>query len=155
MNMLSLLKPKALLDFAYTDNSVRQVLERLKNHGYTAIPVIDRDGRYVTTVTEGDILRYMLKNDILDLKDMERVPITDIDIRGKNRPVYITSGMDELILLSMEQNFVPVIDDRNVFSGIITRRDILQYCYNTISDYRKAVELGKIKENEYEQVQTQ
>ena len=148
MNILSLLKPKALLDIAYTDQSVRQVLERLKNHGYTAIPVINKKGEYVTTVTEGDILRYMLSRDILDLKELERIPITEIDIKGKNKPVYITSGLDELILLSMEQNFVPVIDDRNVLSGIITRRDILQYCYNTISDYRQAVELGKIKENE-------
>ena len=148
MNVLSLLKPKALLDIAYAEQSVRQVLERLKNHGYTAIPVINKKGEYVTTVTEGDILRYMLSRDILDLKELERIPITDIDIKGKNKPVYITSGLDELILLSMEQNFVPVIDDRNVLSGIITRRDILQYCYNTISDYRQAVELGKIKENE-------
>lgn len=148
MNMLSLLKPKALLDYAYTDQSVRQVLERLKNHGYTAIPVINRKGEYITTVTEGDILRFMLTNDILDLRELERIPITDIEIKGKNKPVYITSGMDELILLSMEQNFVPVIDDRNVLSGIVTRRDILQYCYNTISEYRQAVELGKIKENE-------
>ena len=145
MNMLSLLKPKALLDYAYTDNSVRQVLEQLKNHGYTAIPVINRKGEYVTTVNEGDVLRFMLSNGILDLREMERVKITDIAIKGKNKPVYITSGMDELILLSMEQNFVPVIDDRNVFSGIITRRDILQYCYNTIADYKQAVELGKIK----------
>lgn len=148
MNMLSLLKPKALLDYAYTDQSVRQVLERLKNHGYTAIPVINRKGEYITTMTEGDILRFMLTNDILDLRELERIPITDIEIKGKNKPVYITSGMDELILLSMEQNFVPVIDDRNVLSGIVTRRDILQYCYNTISEYRQAVELGKIKENE-------
>ncbi|WP_028511006.1 CBS domain-containing protein [Ruminococcus sp. NK3A76] len=148
MNMLSLLKPKALLDYAYTDQSVRQVLERLKNHGYTAIPVINKKGEYITTVTEGDILRFMLTNDILDLRELERIPITDIEIKGKNKPVYITSGMDELILLSMEQNFVPVIDDRNVLSGIVTRRDILQYCYNTISEYRQAVELGKIKENE-------
>ena len=148
MNMLSLLKPKALLDIAYTEQSVRQVFERLKNHGYTAIPVINKKGEYVTTVTEGDILGYMLSRDILDLKELERIPITEIDIKGKNKPVYITSGLDELILLSMEQNFVPVIDDRNVLSGIITRRDILQYCYNTISDYRQAVELGKIKENE-------
>ncbi len=148
MNMLSLLKPKALLDIAYDDNSVRQVLEQLKNHGYTAIPVINRKGEYVTTVNEGDILRFMLSHGIFDPRDMERIPVTDLSIKGKNKPVYITSGMDELILLSMEQNFVPVIDDRNVLSGIITRRDILQYCYNTISDYRKAVELGKIKENE-------
>lgn len=148
MNILKLLKPKALLDYAYTDNSVRQVLERLKNHGYTAIPVINRKGEYVTTINEGDILRFIITNGVLDLKELEKVPVTDVETRAKNRPVYITSGMDELILIAMEQNFVPVIDDRNVFSGIVTRRDILQYCHSTVLKYEKAKELGKIKEND-------
>jgi len=30
----------------------------------------------------------------------------------------------------MDQNFVPVVDDRNVFSGIITRKDVIQYFAN-------------------------
>ncbi len=148
MNILRLLKPKALLDYVYTDNSVRQVLERLKNHGYTAIPVINRKGEYVNTINEGDILRYIISHGVPDLKELEKVPVTDVEIRIKNKPVYITSGIDELILIAMEQNFVPVIDDRNVFSGIVTRRDILQYCHGAVLSYEKAIELGKIKEND-------
>ena len=40
--------------------------------------------------------------------------------------------MEDLIDRAMEQNFVPVIDDQKNFIGIITRKDIIGYCYNQI-----------------------
>lgn len=51
------------------------------------------------------------------------------------KPVYVYSTIEDLILLSMDQNFVPVIDDREMFIGIVTRRDILKYCHSTLKDY--------------------
>ena len=38
--------------------------------------------------------------------------------------------IEDLILTSMNQNFVPVIDDKKIFIGIIRRKDIIEYCYN-------------------------
>ena len=38
------------MDFVYDDNTARQALEKMKNHGFTAVPVIDREGRYVKTL---------------------------------------------------------------------------------------------------------
>jgi CBS domain-containing protein len=35
--------------------------------------------------------------------------------------------MEQLMEQAKNQNFVPVIDDRSIFIGIITRRDILTY----------------------------
>ena len=43
-----------------------------------------------------------------------------------------TSKMEDLIDRAMEQNFVPVVDDRGQFIGIITRRDIIGYCYKNM-----------------------
>ena len=56
MNILKFLKPKACVDFVYDDNTARQALEKMKNHSFTAVPVIDREGRYVKTLAEGDFL---------------------------------------------------------------------------------------------------
>lgn len=56
MNVLFFLKPKASVAYIYDNNTVRQGLEKMKHYGYTAIPVIDHEGRYVGTVTEGDFL---------------------------------------------------------------------------------------------------
>ena len=37
---------------------------------------------------------------------------------------------------AMNQNFVPVIDDKKVFIGIITRKDIIEFCYNQYKSCR-------------------
>lgn len=158
MNILKFLKPKAVIDFVYEDYTVRQAIEKMRNHGFTAVPVIGRDGGYIKTLAEGDILWFMLDNNIMDIKDLEKYSISNIPKRVKNNPVYIYSTIEDLILLLMNQNFVPVIDDRNMFIGIITRQDILRYCHKTFksnlpefenktegSEYRKVKE----EENEY------
>ena len=41
----------------------------------------------------------------------------------------INCNIEDLVSLSMRQNFVPVVDDEGVFIGIIRRKDIIQYCY--------------------------
>ncbi|WP_124100071.1 CBS domain-containing protein [Ruminococcus sp. Marseille-P6503] len=147
MNILKLLKPKAVIDYIYDDATVRQAIEKMRHHGFTAIPVINKKGEYVKTLAEGDFLYFMLENSLSDIKELENYSVKEITKRVKNNPVYIYSTIEDLILLSMNQNFVPVIDDRKVFIGIVTRRDILQYCYNTIKDGDP--EYGK-KEEEYQ-----
>ena len=132
MNILQLLKPKACTDYIYDDCTARQALEKMRHNGFTAIPVINRDGGYVKTVAEGDFLWFMLQNGVSDPKELEDFSVKQIPKRVNMEPVYVYSTIEDLILLSMNQNFVPVIDDRKVFIGIVTRRDILQYCYNTL-----------------------
>ena len=56
----------------------------------------------------------------------------DIVNDERNLPVKINVSMDDLLLRVMDQNFVPVIDDRNIFIGIITRRDIIKYFYDKL-----------------------
>lgn len=159
MNILRFLKPKATIDYVYEDYTVRQAIEKMRNHGFTAIPVISRDGGYVKTLAEGDILWFMLDNDIKDVKELEKYSISNIPRRVKNNPVYIYSTIEDLILLLMNQNFVPVIDDRNMFIGIITRQDILRYCHTCMKnsmtgfdDNTEVTEDEKTKEEENEYV---
>ena len=51
--------------------------------------------------------------------------------------VRADSDMEDLIGRAMEQNFIPVVDDDEHFIGIITRRDIIGYCYNKMKDSDK------------------
>ena len=55
-----------------------------------------------------------------------------IERRNDYQCVMGTSKMEDLIERAMEQNFVPVVDDRGQFIGIITRRDIIGYCYKNM-----------------------
>ena len=60
MNIPLLLKPKGLISYINEDNTVRQGIEKMKFHGYAALPVIDAEGKYTGTVTEGDFLWHIL-----------------------------------------------------------------------------------------------
>ena len=130
MNVIMLLKPKDTVQYIYEDNTLRQGLEKMRAHSYTAIPVISEDGTYVGTVSEGDFLWHILRFNDRDMRSQERYHILDIVNDERNLPVKTDVSMDELLLRVMDQNFVPVIDDRNVFIGIITRKDIIRYFYD-------------------------
>ncbi len=131
MNLLFLLHPKSTVAYLISNVTVRQGLEKMRAHGYTAIPVIDPDGRYIGTVSEGDFLYAVCDNCIgTDLKPLERINISDIMRNKRDRAVTVNAKMDELLLLIMQQNFVPVVDDRNTFIGIVTRRDIIKHFYD-------------------------
>ena len=56
MNIAYFLLPRKRVAYLYDDYTFRQGLEKMRHHGYTAIPVISRDGKYVGTVSEGDFL---------------------------------------------------------------------------------------------------
>ena len=142
MNILFFLKPKGELAYLYDDYTLRQGVEKLERSGFTAVPIINRKGEYIGTITEGDIL-WTLKNKYsLDLKEAEAIPIQSVKRRMRVEPIAISSNMEDLISKAMNQNFVPVIDDKNIFIGIVTRKDIIEFCYNA---YRKTKEESKEK----------
>ena len=130
MNLFYLLKPKSTVEFVYKTNSVRQGLDKLRKSGFSAIPVIDESGEYIGTVSEGDFLWNILDESNAISSTPRSYGIIDIVNEERNRPVRSTATMNELLLRVMDQNFVPVIDDRNMFVGIVTRRDVLRYYYN-------------------------
>lgn len=125
MNIISLLKSKNTVAYLYAENTLRQGLEKMKAHGYTAIPVITDSGDYVGCISEGDFLWYLVKDPACDRKSMEHIYIRDIMRRDWNPAVSINTSFDDLFDRIINQNFVPVVDDRNKFIGIITRRDIM------------------------------
>ena len=127
MNIVFLLKPKSSVAYVYDDNTLRQGLEKLRTHGYTAIPVISRSGEYVGTISDGDFLWFLVDKQISDLKSAEGYAVRDLLVRGRHKPVRITATMQDLLAGILDKNFVPVVDDRDVFVGIITRKEVLNY----------------------------
>lgn len=134
MNILFFLKPKAELAFVYDYHTLRQAMEIMEYHKYSSIPMLNKDGKYIGSITEGDVLWGLKTLNILNLKEAENIAITRIHRRLDYRPVRADSNMEDLIGKAMEQNFVPVTDDQGNFIGIITRKDIIGYCYEKIKN---------------------
>ena len=138
MNILFFLTPKSDVAFLYDDETLRQALEKMEYHKYSAVPVISRSGKYIGTITEGDML-WGIKNQYdLSLRDSEHISVSAIKRGSDNRPVYVNATMEDLIDKALNQNFVPVVDDQKNFIGIITRKDIISYCYGKIREAEKA-----------------
>ena len=133
MNVAFFLTPRQDVATLYDDSTLRQALEKMKFHGYSAIPVVTRANRYVGVVSEGDFLWYLMgKNCTLDpeiLPNLEKIPLRKILPTEKYPPVPITATMPELLQRAMEQNFIPVVDDLGSFIGIVTRRAVMKYFY--------------------------
>lgn len=131
MNIASFLLPKVEVTYLYDYMTVRQGLEKMRRSGYTAVPVIDKEDRYVGVISEGDFLWNILScnDDLANVawKKLEDMTIRDMIQMGKVKPVCIDTNMEQLLGQAQIQNFVPVIDDRSVFIGIITRSDIIKY----------------------------
>lgn len=132
MNIAFFLTPKNDVIYASLNSTMRQALERMEYHRYTAIPLIDEKGKYVGTLTEGDLLWKLKNTPGLTFDDTSKVFIKDIERRVNNKPVYINSDIEDLITLSINQNFVPVVDDNEIFIGIIKRSDIINYWYKNL-----------------------
>ncbi|MEE0914272.1 MAG: CBS domain-containing protein [Ruminococcus sp.] len=130
MNVIMLLKPKETVKYIFENNTLRQGLEKMKANSYTAIPVISEDGKYVGTVSEGDFLYYIVDRDTKGMKQQEKFYVRDIIRKDFNPAVRIDVQMDELLNRAMNQNFIPVTDDRGTFIGIVTRQDIIKYFIN-------------------------
>ena len=125
MNVLFFLKPKQEVCVLHKNYTLRQGIEKLRQYGFAAVPVIDEDGRYCGTVTEGDLLRQVLQHE--NKAEWEQIPLRDAMRTDVKKPVNVMADMDELLSVAVNQNFVPVVDDRDMFIGIVTRQDILRY----------------------------
>lgn len=139
MNIAYFLKTKAEVSYLYENFTLRQGLEEMRKNGYTAIPVLSSDDKYIGTISEGDFLWFLVddRKEYLykaSLNNIDKIKIKDIFKKGKNPSVRITATMDELMMRAMDQNFVPVVDDRDYFIGIITRRDIMRYINSKIAN---------------------
>lgn len=132
MNVLFYLIPKARVIFLEDDSTIRQALERMEYHRYTAIPILSTEGKYIGTLTEGDLL-WTIKNKFnLNLHLASEVSVLEVDRHHDNVPISINKNIEDIIEMAENQNFIPVIDDMQNFIGIITRKDIIHYCKEEI-----------------------
>lgn len=127
-NILFFLTPKAMCSYLYDDYTIRQALEKMETCGYAALPILNKRGEYRGTLTEGDLLWAVKNMCYMDMRQAEAHRIMEISRRRDNVPVKVTTSMHDLVERATSQNFVPVVDDKGAFIGIITRRAIIKYC---------------------------
>ena len=139
MNVAFFLIPKSQVTYLTEGSSFRQGMEKLHHHGYTALPVVSQDGKYLGSISEGDFLWNIMSMGSIDPFDLEDARIDDI-ISDRIRSVRVTTPIQALWDKLLDQNFVPVVDDRDMFMGIVTRRSVMAYLMNRKSTARTGAE---------------
>lgn len=125
MNTAMLLKPKSMVAYIYGDLSAGDGLREFIEHGFTAVPVIDRDGMYIGVVSERDFLYRILETKSVEAISADDLTVADLADCSRFESVTIDADVATLFNRIIEQNFVPVVDSRGMFSGIVTRKDVL------------------------------
>ena len=131
-NILFFLTPKAMCAFVYDDFTIRQALEKLEASGYAALPILNKRGEYRGSLTEGDLLWALKNMCYMDMRQAESRKIMEITRRKDNIAVKVTADMHDLVQRASSQNFVPVVDDKDAFIGIVTRGAIIKYCMRSL-----------------------
>lgn len=132
MNIAFYLTPKSEVAYETNDATLREVLQKMIYHKFTAIPILNQNGEYVDTVTEGDILNKIIEKDNFNIRKLEKIQVSEIKKRKRIDFVSIDANLYELLDLISGQNFVPVVDGLGVFIGIIKRSDIIKMLKNNI-----------------------
>ena len=126
INIAKVMIPKPLTRVLHEADTVRQALETMENHGFTAIPVLDEEERYIGCVTEGDFLRHILRIGDTDKKAHEQFQVGELVRKDFCEAIDIAAPTEDVVRTILNQNFVPVVDDRNVLCGILTRKGVIQ-----------------------------
>lgn len=145
-NVLLFLKPKDDVSFFYDNLSVQDGLDYMKQHAFTSMPVINKSGEYVGSISEGDFLWHILVSD---------KPTTQTHLSKLIRKDYIPActidvSLEDLFQQSLKQNYVPIVDDRNIFIGIVTRQAILAYLMKEAAQIEPIVRKEIEKQNKIE-----
>lgn len=125
-NILKYLTPKSSVACLNSEMTIRQGIEKFRAHGYTCVPVLNDDGSYYGVISEGDFLWNIVKDNDISIQQLEDKKIKDM-VHKVVPSCKMNIGMDEVIKLITNYNFVPIVDDRNILMGIITRKSIINY----------------------------
>ncbi|MBO6055318.1 MAG: CBS domain-containing protein [Oscillospiraceae bacterium] len=145
MNILFFLTPKTDCAYLEEDESLREAMERMEKTGFTALPILTKEGAYMGTLTEGDLLRAVKNLCLMDMRQAEKHNIMECSQSRECRAVSVSTQIDDLVSVAIDQNFVPVVDDKNAFIGIVTRKAILQYCLERYIVSEQAEQAAKMR----------
>ena len=127
--LLDFLTPKKATFYLNNNSTIRQALEKFDAHKFSVVPILDENGKYRGTISEGDILRYIKNSCNFSIETAESARLNEIDRYRSYFSLKITADLTEVFALALEQNFIPIVDDSDTYIGIIKRSDIIKYFY--------------------------
>lgn len=111
-----------MLMYFHAEDTLDKAVSQMLGSTYSAVPVIDDEGHYVGIVSEGDFLRAVME---YGKENLSRYKVEDIVNRDPDAAVLNTVEYSEIMERILDRNFLCIVDDRQCFVGIITRKSII------------------------------
>jgi CBS domain-containing protein len=126
MDANNLLTPKTKVEYLYNDITVGEAIAKMKRRRYALIPVLERNSnRYLYSISSSDLLYKIMQ--IGDVKKAEALPLSEVEINRLVIPAPQVKDIESLGDLLSSQNFVPIVDEKGIFLGLVTRRSVFNY----------------------------
>jgi CBS domain-containing protein len=133
LNILFCLTPKSEVDFIYDDASLNKAIQIFERNNFFILPLINKKGRFIGTISAADILGCIKENFDLSIKASAEFPVRNVKRIKEYKAVNGgTTSMEEIVDVALDQNFIPVVDDDYNFIGIITRKSIMNWMYSKV-----------------------
>lgn len=127
--LLEFLTPKKATYYINDNSTIRQALEKFDAHKFSVLPVLDENGKFKGTISEGDILRFIKNTCHFNIDTAENTKLSDVERYRSYFYLKIDAALEGVFALALEQNFIPIVDDSETYIGIIRRSDIIKYFY--------------------------
>ncbi|NLB48959.1 MAG: CBS domain-containing protein, partial [Erysipelotrichia bacterium] len=95
-NLLHLLTPKVSTFFIKEDSTIRQALEKFAFHKFSVVPIIKENGEYCSTISEGDLLRYIMGTNNFAISLAESTKIEEVERHRPYDAIGIDATFDEM-----------------------------------------------------------
>lgn len=108
-----------------TDNNLYHAFLVLTKVKYSKIPVLDHGGHFEGLVSLPLITEQMLVFDQLNTEILLQKRVCDV-METQVKTVHDVDDVEETLHLMIDNPFVPVVDEQQIFQGIVTRREFMK-----------------------------
>lgn len=119
----SFLIPASRIAFVQDDNPLYHAFLILTKVKYSKIPVLDKEKRVVGLVSLAMITDKMLQTDEISIDPLNELKVKDVMQKDFDKINFVNTTLEAQLHLLIDNAFLPVVDDRGVFQGLLTRRE--------------------------------
>ncbi len=111
------------------------------------IPVLNQQSQLVGLVSLAMITDKMLDNDDISVEALSKYQVKDVMQTDFPKVNFTDAELETQLHLLVDNNFIPIVDDDDVFQGMITRREwfkAFNYLAHTFDDHYMVIKKNQI-----------
>lgn len=120
-------------------HNTNHVMLLLASNGFSRVPVLSKDRRYVGTISVSDIVNYQAQHE-LELEELADLDISYM-VTTSHQTVSPQADITEIMHKLVDASFLPVVTAEGIFEGIITRKAILKAINSLLHDFAQDYDL--------------